>query len=223
LSPPASPEEGLARCRHSRTTLVATRGGSPRRLPRPGKCRRWITPCHRRGRRSCLMSWRSCPAKDQGGKGSDATFSEVGRGGNSAAYLVAKLKRDAPDYAERLAAGEFRSAARVPWQQVSSRRRRRGRSRAEPGRACRQRIAGPSSGRSRGTSPISLPVPRGGSDASGASTLTKAERGGNPLGSSWDASECSHAPIPGGAGPSIRQERRWGRPPPPCASGTNHQ
>jgi hypothetical protein len=31
-------------------------------------------------------------------------------GGNSAAYLVAKLKRDAPDFAERLAAGEFPSA-----------------------------------------------------------------------------------------------------------------
>ena len=30
--------------------------------------------------------------------------------GNSADYLVAKLKRDAPAYAERLAAGEFRSA-----------------------------------------------------------------------------------------------------------------
>jgi hypothetical protein len=30
--------------------------------------------------------------------------------GNSAAYLVARLKRDAPEIAERLAAGEFRSA-----------------------------------------------------------------------------------------------------------------
>jgi hypothetical protein len=30
--------------------------------------------------------------------------------GTSAAYLIAKLKRDAPEYAERLAAGEFRSA-----------------------------------------------------------------------------------------------------------------
>ena len=30
--------------------------------------------------------------------------------GNSADYLVAKLKRDAPAYAERLAAGEYRSA-----------------------------------------------------------------------------------------------------------------
>jgi hypothetical protein len=33
-------------------------------------------------------------------------------GGNSASYLVAKLKRDAPGIAERLAAGEFRSAQR---------------------------------------------------------------------------------------------------------------
>lgn len=33
-----------------------------------------------------------------------------GSGGNSAAYIVAKLKRDAPEFAERLAAGEFRSA-----------------------------------------------------------------------------------------------------------------
>lgn len=31
-------------------------------------------------------------------------------GGTSATYLVAKLKRDAPEFAERLAAGEFRSA-----------------------------------------------------------------------------------------------------------------
>lgn len=31
-------------------------------------------------------------------------------GGTSAAYLVAKLKRDAPEFADRLAAGEFRSA-----------------------------------------------------------------------------------------------------------------
>ncbi len=32
-------------------------------------------------------------------------------GGNSAAYIVAKLKRDVPAFAERLAVGEFRSAA----------------------------------------------------------------------------------------------------------------
>ena len=31
-------------------------------------------------------------------------------GGNSAAYLIGRLKRDAPEYAERLASGEFRSA-----------------------------------------------------------------------------------------------------------------
>lgn len=39
--------------------------------------------------------------------GSNTTISDVGRG---AAYLVAKLKRDAPEFAERLAAGEFKSA-----------------------------------------------------------------------------------------------------------------
>ena len=47
------------------------------------------------------------PTKDDAGKGSVATFSDVGRG---AAYLVARLKRDAPGFAERLAAGEFPSA-----------------------------------------------------------------------------------------------------------------
>ena len=31
-------------------------------------------------------------------------------GGNSTVYLVRRLKRDAPEFAERLAAGEFRSA-----------------------------------------------------------------------------------------------------------------
>jgi hypothetical protein len=40
-------------------------------------------------------------------KGSDTTFSDIGRG---SAYLIARLKRDAPEYAERLAAGEYRSA-----------------------------------------------------------------------------------------------------------------
>jgi hypothetical protein len=51
-----------------------------------------------------------------------AKHGEIGRGrnrddnimsnqqGTSAAYLVRKLKRDAPEFAERLAAGEFRSA-----------------------------------------------------------------------------------------------------------------
>jgi hypothetical protein len=53
------------------------------------------------------LAKRGRPAKDQNGKGSDTTFSDVGRG---AAYLVAKLKRDRPDIAERLAAREFPSA-----------------------------------------------------------------------------------------------------------------
>src|SRR4051812_47904294 len=40
--------------------------------------------------------------------GDDSTRSS--RGSTSAAYLVARLKRDAPDFARRLAAGEFKSA-----------------------------------------------------------------------------------------------------------------
>jgi hypothetical protein len=34
------------------------------------------------------------------------------QGGNGSEYLIAKLKRDAPEFAERLAAGEFRSRHR---------------------------------------------------------------------------------------------------------------
>lgn len=50
-------------------------------------------------------------AGSKGGRGKKATdnvssFSH----GNSAAYLVARLKRDAPEFAERLADGEFKSA-----------------------------------------------------------------------------------------------------------------
>jgi hypothetical protein len=47
----------------------------------------------------------------QGGrppKGENLKVSYVG--GNSTVYLVRRLKRDAPEIAERLAAGEFRSA-----------------------------------------------------------------------------------------------------------------
>ena len=45
----------------------------------------------------------------KGGRGKKA-HDNVRGFGNSAAYLVAKLKRDAPEFAERLAAGEFKSA-----------------------------------------------------------------------------------------------------------------
>ena len=46
-----------------------------------------------------------------GGGHSDGRGDIVTSGrGNAAAYLVAKLKRDAPEIAERLAAGEFKSA-----------------------------------------------------------------------------------------------------------------
>ena len=43
------------------------------------------------------------PAKDQGGKGAHSTIS---KGTTHAAYLIAKLKRDHPDVAKRLAKGE---------------------------------------------------------------------------------------------------------------------
>jgi hypothetical protein len=46
----------------------------------------------------------------KGGRGKKASNKVTSFSGNSAAYLVAKLKRDAPEFAERLAAGEFRSA-----------------------------------------------------------------------------------------------------------------
>lgn len=42
--------------------------------------------------------------------GDNLTNGEVTRGQNSVARIVARLKRDAPEVAERLAAGEFRSA-----------------------------------------------------------------------------------------------------------------
>jgi hypothetical protein len=43
----------------------------------------------------------------RGGKGDNITISKKG---TSAAYLIAKLKRDHPDITKRLAKGEFRSA-----------------------------------------------------------------------------------------------------------------
>lgn len=53
------------------------------------------------------------PAGAHGGirsKGEQVDNINLPKGGTSAAYLIGKLKRDAPDYAERLASGEFRSA-----------------------------------------------------------------------------------------------------------------
>jgi hypothetical protein len=46
----------------------------------------------------------------KGGRGKKASDNITSFRGNSAAYLVAKLKRDAPEFADRLAVGEFRSA-----------------------------------------------------------------------------------------------------------------
>jgi hypothetical protein len=45
-------------------------------------------------------------------KGDNGSFSQPGRGSNSAAYLVRRLKPDAPRVAEALARGEYKSAIR---------------------------------------------------------------------------------------------------------------
>ena len=47
------------------------------------------------------------PKKDEGRKGSETTFNDPGRG---AAYIKARLRRDHPEIAEQLDAGEFKSA-----------------------------------------------------------------------------------------------------------------
>jgi hypothetical protein len=47
----------------------------------------------------------------KGGRGRKADNNINSFKGTSAAYLVARLKRDAPDFARRLAAGEFKSDA----------------------------------------------------------------------------------------------------------------
>ena len=49
-------------------------------------------------------------AKHGGNHTKQGDNSTLVRGSTSAAYLIARLKRDAPEYAERLAAGEYRSA-----------------------------------------------------------------------------------------------------------------
>ena len=54
--------------------------------------------------RATRTAWR----RPKGAKGDNITL--TGGRGTSAAYLVAKLKRDAPEFAERYAVGEFRSA-----------------------------------------------------------------------------------------------------------------
>jgi hypothetical protein len=58
-----------------------------------------VAPLAKRGR----------PAKGQEEPGEKGSIRTISRG-ETAAYLVAKLKRDRPDIAKRLAAGEFRSA-----------------------------------------------------------------------------------------------------------------
>ena len=59
-----------------------------------------------------ILARNAVPLAQHGGdrreQGDNITL--TGGRGTSAAYLVAKLKRDAPEFAERYAVGEFRSA-----------------------------------------------------------------------------------------------------------------
>jgi hypothetical protein len=67
------------------------------------------------------------PLRDKAGRpGNDDKNQNVNishDGGNSSTYRIAKLKRDAPEFAERLQAGEFRTV-----------RRKQARNRREPPR-----------------------------------------------------------------------------------------